>query len=92
MRGAAAVGVRPAPAGRTVGCRGTDADLRETTDSRPDSTRVLGQAVAACAAPPPVWLRMSTATIHADACSRPGQRAHDEATDFLERCSTTSRG
>lgn len=51
-------------AGRSVNCRYTKANRRRIMDSRVESTRVLGQAVAACDAPPPVWLNSSTATIY----------------------------
>ncbi|PWJ53761.1 hypothetical protein SAMN06264364_1104 [Quadrisphaera granulorum] len=67
-------------AGRTVSCRYTDANLRQMMDSRVDSTRAVGQAIAAAANPPRVWLQMSTATIYADARTRPHGPAHDEAT------------
>ena len=64
-------------AGRTVDCRYTEANRREILASRTESTRVLGQAVAACAVPPRVWLNSSTATIYADT---PGERpANTEA-------------
>jgi uncharacterized protein (TIGR01777 family) len=66
-------------AGRTVGCRYTDANLREMMNSRVGSTRVVGAAIAATREPPRVWLQMSTATIYADARSRPDGAAHDEA-------------
>lgn len=52
-------------AGRTVNCRYTDENLREMMDSRVNSTRVIGQAIAAADKPPAVWLQMSTATIYA---------------------------
>jgi uncharacterized protein (TIGR01777 family) len=51
--------------GRTVDCRYTEANKREILDSRVDSTRILGVAVAACKMPPKVWLNSSTATIYA---------------------------
>lgn len=66
-------------AGRTVSCRYTDANLREMMNSRIDSTRVVGAAIAGTREPPRVWLQMSTATIYADARSRPDDLAHDEA-------------
>ncbi|MEL5993476.1 TIGR01777 family oxidoreductase [Hymenobacter segetis] len=53
-------------AGRTVDCRYSEANKREIIASRVESTRVLGEAVAACAVPPNVWLNSSTATIYAD--------------------------
>jgi uncharacterized protein (TIGR01777 family) len=53
-------------AGRTVDCRYNDTNKHDIIASRVDSTRVLGEAVAACANPPKVWLNSSTATIYAD--------------------------
>ncbi|MEU2876664.1 TIGR01777 family oxidoreductase [Streptomyces sp. NPDC007070] len=52
-------------AGRSVSCRYTPANLREMMDSRVESTRVVGEAIAAAARPPRVWLQMSTATVYA---------------------------
>ena len=52
-------------AGRSVNCRYTPANRREIMRSRVDSTRIVGDAIAACAAPPAVWLQASTATIYA---------------------------
>lgn len=52
-------------AGRTVNCRYTAENMRQMMDSRVDSTRVVGEAIAAAGHPPPVWLQMSTATIYA---------------------------
>ncbi|TYP87653.1 epimerase [Blastococcus xanthinilyticus] len=70
-------------AGRTVSCRYTDTNLRQMMSSRVDSTRVVGEAIGRAARPPAVWLQMSTATIYADARSRPGEPAHDEATGVI---------
>ena len=63
-------------AGRSVDCRYTKANKREILSSRVDSTRVLGEAVAACVKPPQVWLNASTATIYAH--SDGWQRANTE--------------
>ncbi len=52
-------------AGRSVNCRYTEANLREMLDSRVESARIVGQAIAAATRPPKVWLQMSTATIYA---------------------------
>jgi uncharacterized protein (TIGR01777 family) len=52
-------------AGRSVNCRYTPENRRAIMDSRVRSTRVLGQAIASVAHPPPVWLQASTATIYA---------------------------
>ncbi|WP_202868696.1 NAD-dependent epimerase/dehydratase family protein [Kribbella antibiotica] len=52
-------------AGRSVSCRYTPKNLQEMMDSRVDSARVVGEAIAAAGTPPRVWLQMSTATIYA---------------------------
>jgi uncharacterized protein (TIGR01777 family) len=52
-------------AGRSVNCRYTPANRRLIIDSRVDSTRVIGEAIAAAQRPPRVWLQASTATIYA---------------------------
>ena len=70
-------------AGRSVSCRYTDANLRQMMDSRVDSTRVVGEAIARASRPPAVWLQMSTATIYADARSRPDDLPHDEANGII---------
>ncbi len=66
-------------AGRSVSCRYTDEHLRQMMDSRVDSTRVVGEAIAAATRPPRIWLQMSTATIYADRRDRP----NDEATGII---------
>ncbi|GAB6987474.1 TIGR01777 family oxidoreductase [Nocardioides pyridinolyticus] len=70
-------------AGRSVSCRYTDAHLRQMMDSRVDSARVVGAAIAAAARPPATWLQMSTATIYADRSDEPGNPANDEATGLI---------
>jgi NAD dependent epimerase/dehydratase family enzyme len=50
-------------AGRSVNCRYNAENRRAIMDSRVDSTRVIGEAIARCANPPRVWLNSSTATI-----------------------------
>ena len=50
--------------GRSVDCRYTEANRRLILDSRVNSTRVVGQAIAQCAQPPRVWLNSSSATIY----------------------------
>ena len=66
-------------AGRTVNCRYTAANRRQILDSRVNSTRAVGQAIARCATPPRVWLQSSTATIYAHRFDA----ANDEATGLL---------
>ncbi|MQY36481.1 Epimerase family protein [Streptomyces sp. RB17] len=62
-------------AGRSVSCRYTAENLRAMMDSRVDSARVVGQAIAAAAQPPRVWLQMSTATIYAHRFDAPNGEA-----------------
>lgn len=62
-------------AGRTVDCRYTEENLRQMMDSRVDSTRVVGEAIAAAKRPPRVWLQMSTATIYAHRFDAPNDEA-----------------
>jgi len=66
-------------AGRSVNCRYHPRNRREIVDSRVESTRVLGQAIASCARPPSVWLQASTATIYAHRYDA----ANDERTGIL---------
>ena len=51
-------------AGISVNCRYHGRNRKLLLDSRLNSTRVLGEAIARCANPPPVWLNSSTATIY----------------------------
>jgi uncharacterized protein (TIGR01777 family) len=62
-------------AGRTVNCRYTPENLKQMMDSRVDSTRVIGEAIAQAAQPPRVWLQMSTATIYAHRFDAPNDEA-----------------
>jgi uncharacterized protein len=66
-------------AGRSVNCRYTDANLRQMMESRVDSARVVGEAIAAARRPPAAWLQMSTATIYAHSLGQP----NDEATGMI---------
>ncbi|HZO52852.1 MAG TPA: TIGR01777 family oxidoreductase [Bryobacteraceae bacterium] len=66
-------------AGRSVNCRYTEANRRAIVDSRVESTRVLGDVIAASKRGPRVWLNASTATIYRHALDR----AMDEATGEL---------
>ncbi|MFH8336835.1 TIGR01777 family oxidoreductase [Streptomyces sp. AM6-12] len=66
-------------AGRSVSCRYTAANLREMMDSRVDSTRAVGAAIAAAVRPPRLWLQMSTATVYAHRFDAP----NDEATGVI---------
>ncbi|MFF8538379.1 TIGR01777 family oxidoreductase [Streptomyces sp. NPDC015532] len=66
-------------AGRSVSCRYTPENLQAMMNSRVDSARVVGEAIAAAARPPRVWLQMSTATVYAHSFDA----AHDEATGVI---------
>lgn len=66
-------------AGRSVDCRYTDENMRQMMDSRVNSTRVVGEAIADADDPPEVWLQMSTATIYAHRFDA----ANDEATGVI---------
>jgi len=66
-------------AGRSVNCRYSAANRRLIADSRVESTRVVGQAIAQSARPPRVWLQASTATIYAHRYDF----ANDEETGIL---------
>jgi uncharacterized protein (TIGR01777 family) len=66
-------------AGRSVNCRYTPENRRQILESRVDSTRVVGEAIARAARPPATWLQMSTATIYAHRYDAP----NDEATGIV---------
>ncbi len=66
-------------AGRSVNCRYNDENRRQMMDSRVDSTRVVGEAIASSANPPKVWLQASTATIYAHRFDAP----NDDVTGIL---------
>lgn len=66
-------------AGRNVNTRYTDANRREIMDSRVESTRAVGEAIARAERPPRVWLQASTATIYAHRHDAP----NDERTGVI---------
>ena len=66
-------------AGRSVNCRYHSANRRAILESRVNSTRAVGQAIAQAARPPSVWLQASTATIY----SHRYDAANDEARGIL---------
>src|SRR5580693_2449811 len=72
--------------GRSVNCRYNEANRRAIIESRVLSTRVLGEAIAACANPPATWLNASTATIYKHSFDQPMDEsgeiaAHKDAKD-----------
>lgn len=66
-------------AGLSVNCRYNAENRRAIIDSRVDSTRAVGEAIARASQQPPVWLQASTATIYAHRYDAP----NDEATGIL---------
>jgi uncharacterized protein (TIGR01777 family) len=66
--------------GRSVNCRCTAHNRNLIMDSRLNSTRVIGEAIARCNRPPRVWLQASTATIYAHRYDQP----NDEASGVLD--------
>lgn len=66
-------------AGHNVNCRYNARNRRLIKESRVNSTRVLGDAIAQASRPPRVWLQASTATIYAHRYGAP----NDEATGIL---------
>lgn len=51
-------------AGRSVNCRYHERNRKLILESRIDSTRAIGEAIAKCQTPPRVWLNASTATTY----------------------------
>jgi len=62
-------------AGRSVNCRYTVRNRRAILDSRVESTRAVGAAIAQAQHPPRVWLQMSTATIYSHRYDAPNDDA-----------------
>lgn len=65
-------------AGRTVDSRYTERNLTAMQESRVLSTRVIGQAIAACKSPPAVWLQAGTATIYSHRFDAPNDEFSGE--------------
>ena len=77
-------------AGRSVNCRYNAANRAEIYASRLDTTRALGEAIAACKRPPRVWLNASSATLYRHALDRPmdeltGELGTEFSVDVVER-------
>ncbi len=62
--------------GRNVNCRYHSTNRRAIINSRVNSTRLLGEAVARTKLPPRVWLQASTATIYAHRYDAPNDEAN----------------
>lgn len=70
-------------AGRSVDCRYNQRNKDLILNSRVDATRVLGEAIARCTTPPPLWINLSSATVYRHAEDRPMDEATGElGTDF----------
>jgi len=67
--------------GRSVDCRYNEANRRAIIESRVLSTRVLGEAIAACSNPPLTWLNASTATIYKHSFDRAMDETGEIAAD-----------
>lgn len=68
-------------AGRSVNCRYTHANRRQILNSRVDSTRAVGRAIAQAKDPPAIWMNASTATIYRHALDRPMDETTGEIGD-----------
>lgn len=66
--------------GRSVDCRYNAKNRRDIMDSRVNSTRVVGEAIAQCKASPRVWLNSSTATLYTHTFGKP----HDESSQDMD--------
>ena len=66
--------------GKNVNCRATRANQEEILNSRVDSVRVLGRALASVMRPPKVWVQASSLAIYGDA----GDRICDESARLAE--------
>lgn len=66
--------------GKTVNCRYNQKNKDEIMSSRVDTTRLLGDAIQKCIAPPNLWINASSATIYRHAEDRP----QDEFTGEIE--------
>jgi NAD dependent epimerase/dehydratase family enzyme len=68
-------------AGKSVNCRYTARNRAEILRSRVDTTRLLAECIRDCAAPPPLWINSSTATIYRHADDRPMTESTGELGD-----------
>ncbi len=69
-------------AGKSVNCRYTAKNKSEIINSRVDTTRAIGKAIAAAVQPPKLWINAASATIYRHATDRPqdeltGEMHHD---------------
>ncbi len=57
--------------GKSVDCRYTARNRKEIVESRVNSTRIIGKAIAKCKVPPRVWLNSSSSTIYKHSFDKP---------------------
>lgn len=68
--------------GRSVNCRYTPENRRQIYDSRVKPTLLLGEAIAASANPPRIWLNASTSTIYRHSLDKPQDELTGEPGDL----------
>jgi len=69
--------------GKNVNCRPTAENRREILRSRVDSVRVLGEAIARCAAPPRVFVQASGVGYYGDTGDRVADEESPSGNDFF---------
>jgi uncharacterized protein (TIGR01777 family) len=72
-------------AGRTVNCVHTDENKRQILESRINSVRALGQAVARCRQPPAAWVQGASLAIYGNPGDRICAEDAPHADDFTAR-------
>jgi len=70
--------------GRTVNCRYTDENKRQILESRVNSTKLLGKAVAGCERPPELWINGSTAALYEPSREVPQTESEGIITDSFQ--------
>jgi uncharacterized protein (TIGR01777 family) len=69
--------------GRSINCRHTLRNRREIIDSRVNSVRTLGKAVAGCSKPPECFVQASGISIYGDTGDRSADENTPHGNDFL---------
>ncbi|RYG75323.1 TIGR01777 family protein [bacterium] len=70
-------------AGRSVNCRWNERNRRAIELSRTESTTAIGEAIAACDAPPPVWINASATGYYGDRGEETLSERSSHGTGFL---------
>ena len=71
--------------GRSINCRHTPENRREIIDSRVNSVRVLGQAIARCAQPPKAFVQIAGVGIYGDKGKRICDETASPGDDFVTK-------